>query len=139
MRRHGISGPLTPHEGPPHAFFPVARDQGHGGDGGRLCGCSSTFAVNFPAHLDEIANPADASYVPRPEWYFLSLFELLKYFPGPFEPVATMVIPGLVGRLPVAAAVPRSRPGRAARSAAAARLLTLTMLAHRDRRRSCSR
>jgi ubiquinol-cytochrome c reductase cytochrome b subunit len=55
-----------------------------------------SFAVAFPAHLDEIANPADASYIPRPDWYFLSLFELLKYFPGPFEPVATMVIPGLI-------------------------------------------
>jgi ubiquinol-cytochrome c reductase cytochrome b subunit len=54
------------------------------------------FAWNLPAHLDEIADPADASYGPRPEWYFLSLFELLKYFPGPFEPLATMVIPGLV-------------------------------------------
>ena len=31
-----------------------------------------------------------------PDWYFLSLFELLKHFPGPWEPVATMVIPGLV-------------------------------------------
>ena len=34
--------------------------------------------------------------MPRPEWYFLVLFQLLKYFPGPLEPVATMVIPGLV-------------------------------------------
>ena len=96
MRRHGISGP----------------DQA----GGRAADLRSipwhvikdtlmmaaifalllTFAVKFPAHLDEIANPADASYIPRPDWYFLSLFELLKYFPGPFEPVATMVIPGLV-------------------------------------------
>jgi ubiquinol-cytochrome c reductase cytochrome b subunit len=55
------------------------------------------FAINSPAHLDEMANPADSSYVPRPEWYFLSLFELLKYFPGPLEPLATLVIPGLVG------------------------------------------
>jgi ubiquinol-cytochrome c reductase cytochrome b subunit len=54
-----------------------------------------TFAAIFPAHLDEIANPIDANYIPRPEWYFLSLFQMLKYFPGPLEPVATMVIPGL--------------------------------------------
>jgi hypothetical protein len=26
----------------------------------------------------------------------MSLFELLKHFPGPFEPVATVIIPGLV-------------------------------------------
>ena len=87
-----------------------------------------TFAVKFPAHLDEIANPADASYVPRPEWYFLSLFELLKYFPGPFEPVATMVIPGLVVgfllMLPFLDRGPDRRPFSRGRM-----LLTLTMLA----------
>jgi ubiquinol-cytochrome c reductase cytochrome b subunit len=55
-----------------------------------------TFAVKLPATLDDVANPADASYVPRPEWYFLGLFQLLKYFPGPLEPIATMVIPGLI-------------------------------------------
>ena len=37
-----------------------------------------TVAMLVPAHLDEIANPADANYVPRPEWYFLSLFQLLQ-------------------------------------------------------------
>ena len=68
-----------------------------------------TAASLFPAHLDEIANPADADYVPRPEWYFLSLFQLLKYFPGPLELVATQVVPGLVMVGPVRAAVPRSR------------------------------
>ncbi len=55
-----------------------------------------TFAVMFPAPLDQLADPTDATYVPRPEWYFLSLFQLLKYFPGPLEPIATVVIPGLV-------------------------------------------
>jgi mono/diheme cytochrome c family protein len=34
------------------------------------------------------ANPADTSYVPRPEWYFLWMFQLLKYFPGALEGVA---------------------------------------------------
>jgi mono/diheme cytochrome c family protein len=34
------------------------------------------------------ANPSDASYIPRPEWYFLWMFELLKYFPGKLEGVA---------------------------------------------------
>ena len=30
---------------------------------------------------------------PRPEWYFLFLFQLLKYFEGPLEVVGTFVIP----------------------------------------------
>jgi mono/diheme cytochrome c family protein len=41
------------------------------------------------------ADPSDTSYVPRPEWYFLFLFELLKFFPGSLEWVGTAVIPGL--------------------------------------------
>jgi ubiquinol-cytochrome c reductase cytochrome b subunit len=55
-----------------------------------------TFALAFRVPLDTVADPSDATYIPRPEWYFLSLFQLLKYFPGPLEPVATIVIPGLV-------------------------------------------
>ncbi len=41
------------------------------------------------------ANPNDTTYTPRPEWYFLFLFQLLKYFPGNLEVIAVMVIPGL--------------------------------------------
>jgi mono/diheme cytochrome c family protein len=33
--------------------------------------------------------------VPRSEWYFLFLFELLKYFPGSLEWVGVVVLPGL--------------------------------------------
>lgn len=40
------------------------------------------------------ADPSDTSYIPRPEWYFLFLFELLKYFPGQIEFVGTVLIPG---------------------------------------------
>jgi ubiquinol-cytochrome c reductase cytochrome b subunit len=94
MRRHGISGPLTPKSGKPIVFFPwhVMKD---------TIVMAAVFALLLafvftrPAHLDEVANPADSTYIPRPEWYFLSLFQMLKYFPGPLEPVGTMVIPGL--------------------------------------------
>jgi ubiquinol-cytochrome c reductase cytochrome b subunit len=46
----------------------------------------------------ELEAPADptSTYVARPEWYFLPLFQLLKYFEGPLELVGTMVIPSLV-------------------------------------------
>jgi ubiquinol-cytochrome c reductase cytochrome b subunit len=95
MRKHGISGPLRATPGPGAPFFPwhVVKD---------TVMMASVFASLFavaalvPAHLGEIANPVDATYVPRPEWYFLSLFQLLKYFPGPMEPIATMVVPGVV-------------------------------------------
>ena len=39
------------------------------------------------------ADPSDSSYIPRPEWYFLWLFEMLKYFPGAIEWLGTAVIP----------------------------------------------
>jgi mono/diheme cytochrome c family protein len=41
------------------------------------------------------ADPSDASYVPRPEWYFLFLFEMLKFFPGRIEFIGTVLIPGI--------------------------------------------
>lgn len=41
------------------------------------------------------ADPNDTAYVPRPEWYFLFLFEMLKYFPGSLEWIGTFIIPTL--------------------------------------------
>jgi menaquinol-cytochrome c reductase cytochrome b/c subunit len=42
------------------------------------------------------ADPTDSTYVPRPEWYFLWLFQMLKYFPGQLEWVGTVIVPGLL-------------------------------------------
>ena len=40
------------------------------------------------------ADPTSTTYVPRPEWYFLFFFPLLKYFEGPFwEPFGVVVLP----------------------------------------------
>ena len=50
--------------------------------------------VPFP--LADKANPADTSFVPVPEWYFLFYYELLKYIHGPLEPLATWVLPAAV-------------------------------------------
>ena len=47
------------------------------------------------APLEERANPADTSYTPRPEWYFLFLFQLLKYFPGKLEVIGVFLLPTL--------------------------------------------
>src|SRR5436853_769111 len=48
-------------------------------------------AVHVP--LERLADPTDTSYVPRPEWYFLFLFQLLKIFQGSLEPIGTVVLP----------------------------------------------
>lgn len=95
MRRHGISGPITARAGSPKPFYPYHALK----DTIAMAAVFAllvTFALTVKVPLDAIADPSDATYVPRPEWYFLSLFQLLKYFPGPLEPVATIVIPGLV-------------------------------------------
>jgi ubiquinol-cytochrome c reductase cytochrome b subunit len=50
-------------------------------------------AVRVP--LEQLADPTDTSYIPRPEWYFLFLFQTLKQFNGPLEVVGSVVLPGL--------------------------------------------
>jgi ubiquinol-cytochrome c reductase cytochrome b subunit len=48
------------------------------------------------ANLDAPADPAQP-YPARPEWYFLFLFQLLKYFEGDQEIIGTVIIPAAVG------------------------------------------
>ena len=43
------------------------------------------------------ANPSNATFTPRPAWYFLAPFQLLKYFPGPIGALATAVLPTIAG------------------------------------------
>ncbi|MGE3884895.1 MAG: cytochrome b N-terminal domain-containing protein [Vicinamibacterales bacterium] len=143
MRRHGISGPLGPKPGSATPFFPwhVMKDTVVMAV---VFASLLTLAYFVRAPLDEMANPADASYVPRPEWYFLSLFQLLKYFPGPAEPVATQLIPGLavgfLALLPFLDRHPERRPWARARlpysvgmAVLAAGVAGLTGLGLRDR------
>jgi ubiquinol-cytochrome c reductase cytochrome b subunit len=52
-----------------------------------------------PAGLGPIANPADTQFLPRPEWYYLPMFEWLKYWEGPKVVFAVVVIPGLLAGL----------------------------------------
>jgi ubiquinol-cytochrome c reductase cytochrome b subunit len=49
-----------------------------------------------PAQLGPPANPADAQYVPRPEWYYLPIFQWLKYWHGAASVVGILVIPMVV-------------------------------------------
>lgn len=54
------------------------------------------LALGLDLPGDKLADPTDNNYVPRPEWYFLFLFQLLKLFPGKLELVAIVIVP-LVG------------------------------------------
>jgi len=50
------------------------------------------LAISSPAPLQDPADPLNHLAIdPKPEWYFMFLFQLLKYFSGPFVPVGTVV------------------------------------------------
>jgi ubiquinol-cytochrome c reductase cytochrome b subunit len=95
MRRHGISGPVRPVAGEPQTFFPyqAARDLTVAVIAGVLL---AVLAWQGAPALEPPADPTASDYSPRPEWYFLGLFQLLKYFPGKLEVVGAIVIPGAV-------------------------------------------
>lgn len=94
MRTHGISGPVRPREGQALPFYPwqAARDTAVVA---AVLVALTALAWNGAPALEAPADPTDASYVPRPEWYFLGLFQLLKYFPGRWEVVGAMIVPAL--------------------------------------------
>ncbi len=57
-----------------------------------ILGTVAFLALKQGAPLEAPADP-QITHVPRPEWYFLFLFELRGYFVGDAEVVATVVIP----------------------------------------------
>jgi quinol-cytochrome oxidoreductase complex cytochrome b subunit/mono/diheme cytochrome c family protein len=48
------------------------------------------------ANLDAPADPSSDDYPARPEWYFLSLFQMLKLFEGDREIIGTIIIPTVI-------------------------------------------
>ena len=57
-----------------------------------LLGGWTAWCLYHPAPLGAKADPAQP-YEARPEWYFMFLFRLLRYFEGPYEVVGTFVLP----------------------------------------------
>jgi quinol-cytochrome oxidoreductase complex cytochrome b subunit len=74
------------------------------------------LALVFPVGLGDPADPTDNLFVPKPEWYFMSLYQLLKFFPGKLEFIATAVIPSggiiILFLLPLIDKNPDKRPGK---------------------------
>jgi ubiquinol-cytochrome c reductase cytochrome b subunit len=54
------------------------------------------FGPHAGAELGAPADPAESYSAARPEWYFLFLFQFLKYFPGETEIYGAVVIPGAI-------------------------------------------
>ena len=53
------------------------------------------LAATVDVPLERLADPSDSTYVPRPEWYFLFLFQMLKFFEGRWEVVGAVILPTL--------------------------------------------
>src|SRR6478609_8584049 len=52
------------------------------------------MSIVFGAELGPKADPTTTTYVPRPEWYFFFLFELLRVIkPSTLVPLATIGVP----------------------------------------------
>lgn len=54
-----------------------------------------TLAAVVQVPLERMADPTDSTYIPRPDWYFLFLFQALKFFQGAAEPIGSVLLPTL--------------------------------------------
>jgi menaquinol-cytochrome c reductase cytochrome b/c subunit len=55
------------------------------------------LTVAHPSPLERQADPTDTAYIPLPDWYFLFLYQLLKYefASGPYNVIGAIIVPGL--------------------------------------------
>ncbi len=103
FRKAGAAGPIKEHPVEPklrvEMFYPkqVLLDMAFAL---LVMGVLGTLAHFVPVKLGPLANPNDSHYLPRPEWYYLPLFQWLKYWEGPRAVIGMVVIPTiLVGLL----------------------------------------
>ncbi len=99
FRQAGAAGPISEHpfvpKQPAESFYPkqVLLDMGFAL---LLIFALGLLSYFVPAELGPQANPADTQFLPRPEWYYLPVFEWLKYWPGKLSIIGIIVIPALV-------------------------------------------
>ncbi len=65
-----------------------------------------------PTELGPRANPADTQFLPRPEWYYIPVFQWLKYWHGALAVLGILVIPGIIALLFVGLPFLDRRPER---------------------------
>jgi cytochrome b6-f complex subunit 4 len=86
------------------------------------------LAMLFPQALGRQID-FSAQYRPKPEWYFLWLFELLRYFPGKTAFIGAVVLPVLfIALLILIPYIDRGKKGRIRASIVAAGLLLTFLL-----------
>lgn len=57
------------------------------------------LALAVPVELGPEANAADTRFLPRPEWYYVPVFQWLKYWEGSLAVVGIVVIPAILAFL----------------------------------------
>jgi ubiquinol-cytochrome c reductase cytochrome b subunit len=57
------------------------------------------MAWKIPVTLGPKADPSATVFLPRPEWYYVPVFQYLKYWKGSTAVIGILVIPGIVGLL----------------------------------------
>ena len=95
FRRHGVTVPEKHADKPAGMFWP---DQVLKDGVAFLVVMATVLGLvlwSGGAHLGAPADPTEPYSAARPEWYFLFLFQWLKYFPAGWEVVGAQVIPGL--------------------------------------------
>ena len=95
FRRHGITV-KDPERAPDAMFWP---DQVFRDAVAMLAVMATVLILVFATGGAELGAPADPTEpyaAARPEWYFLFLFQWLKYFPAGWEVLGAMVIPGVI-------------------------------------------
>ena len=55
-----------------------------------------TLSVFFPPAFTGAADPLSTTFTPKPEWNFLFLYQALKYFQGPLEPLGVASVPAVL-------------------------------------------
>jgi len=102
FRKSGAAGPIsenpvTPTQ-PPETFYPrqVVID---GIFALVIIAVLALLAHFLPFELGPKANPADTAYLPRPEWYYIPIFQWLKYWPGSLSFLGVVVLPSIVAFL----------------------------------------
>jgi len=89
------------------------------------------LTVSHDSPLTDKANPNDTSFTPLPDWYFLFLYQLLKYpwASGDWVVLGTIVIPGIAfGALLLAPWLDRGPERRAFRRPIASGLMLLSLV-----------
>jgi ubiquinol-cytochrome c reductase cytochrome b subunit len=93
FRRHGITPPRHAEKKPTAMFWPEQLFMDTLFSTAVIGVVIYLVLAEGGANLDAPADPSSSDYPARPEWYFLSLFQMLKLFPGEREMIGTIIIP----------------------------------------------